>query len=156
MSAPRVRGRGSQLACGRAAAQGQASIEFLLVLAVFFSFLAFILPSLGRVYEAGVFAMDSRAAELFLWKAEAAAGELQNFGEDSSAEVEAEPLGKWEISARGREIFVTVESEELGKRKELSAEMPAEIIFSGRAKTLEGKFKIALVKSGGKISAKFG
>ncbi|MFH1224503.1 MAG: hypothetical protein V1676_01740 [Candidatus Diapherotrites archaeon] len=142
MSAPRVR--------------GQASIEYLLVLAVFFSFLAFILPSLGGVYAAGIFAMDARAAELFLWKAEAAAGELQNFGEGSSRGLEAEPLGKWEISARGREIFVAVESEELGKRKELSAEMPVEIIFSGGAKTMERKFKIALVKSSGKILAKFG
>ncbi|MBU0662048.1 MAG: hypothetical protein ABH854_03935 [Candidatus Diapherotrites archaeon] len=141
---------------GTPSAQGQASIEYLLLVAVFLSFLAFLTPGVVRAYSAGVFGMDVRNAELFLGKATGAADELQSFGTGTSARIEGEPVGEWEISARGQMLYVVVSNEDLARNKELSAELPRGVVFSEPVKMQGKKFVLSLKNTGSGVLAEYG
>jgi len=132
--------------------RGQTSLEYLLVIAAFLSFLLLIVPHMGRVYSAGVFGLDVRNAESFLVSLEGCAGRLSVYGEGSEEILSAKIMTQWEAYCRGNEIFVVVHSSELGKSKELSRELPSGVNFAGGNYAKE--INLAIMKRNGKISIK--
>lgn len=130
--------------------KAQVSIEYLLLLAAFFSFLLLIVPSMGGVYNAGIFGLDARNARSFLNSFESSVKRLSLFGDGSEEIVSAKILTLWRVYSDGEKIFVFVESSELAKSKELSAELSLPVKLNARDYT--GEINILLRKQNGRIS----
>lgn len=132
---------------------GQLSLEYIIILAAFFSFLFFFMPSLYRLYHLAEFSMDVRNAEAFVNSFSNAVNSLAAFENGSEKEQESRILTSWTIYSEGKTIFVVVKSNVLGKSKTLSAEMNAPIQIQRAAHS--GRVKIKLKKEQNIISAEY-
>ena len=107
--------------------RAQLSLEYLLLLAAFFSCLLLFLPLLQKSYAAALFGIDARNASFFSESLAQASRELSVLGEGTAVSIGINPLNPWQISVQGNRLLVSVSSGVLGKTKEFSAElsMPA-------------------------------
>lgn len=130
--------------------KGQLSLEYIIILAAFFSFLALLFPQLERVFYAGIFSTDVKNAENFLHSFENSARLLSVLGEGSEQRISARIFTSWEIYLEGNKLIVLVKSKELGKEKKLSAELNAGISMQKISGT--GGISLKLVKGSRGIS----
>ena len=108
---------------------GQASIEYLLLLAVIISFFSMLVPLLQQSYALSFFAADSIAAKKFTNSLELRAREMSFMGNGSSASIKAKPVEAWFLHAEGKILVVTAKNSFLAKEKSFEAELPSEITF---------------------------
>ena len=111
------------------ALKGQASLEYLLVMAAFLSALALVFPPIVFFYHSALFGLDAASAESFLNSLENNVKELSLLGDNSCLELKASPLNKWTMVSNGMEVRLKVYSPFLKKEKIFSKELPSEIIF---------------------------
>jgi hypothetical protein len=107
--------------------KGQLSIEYLLLLAAFLSFIACIIPLFGTIYNIAVFGIDCNAGKDFLNSVASASGELMLFGEGSERTVESKILTFWELKKEGNVLFLAVNNSALGKQKIFSRKVSENI-----------------------------
>ncbi len=129
--------------------KGQLSLEYLILLAAFLSFLLFLLPYLNTIYHLGIFSADVKNAENFLQSFANSASSLSILGEGLEQSISARILTGWEIYAEGNELFVVVRSSELDKTKQLSTALNTEISMPRLEK--EGELDLKLIKNGSSI-----
>ncbi len=108
-------------------ARAQASIEYLLLLAILLSFFAALAPLMYRTYSLAFYASDVLAAKNFASSLELRAGELSFLGNGSSFQLEARPVNEWLIESDGHELVLRVESKALGVEKTIPLTFPNEI-----------------------------
>ena len=129
--------------------KGQLSLEYLILLGAFLSFLLFLLPHINTVYRLGIFSSDVRNAENFLYRFSTSVNSLSILGEDSEQRIDAKIFTTWEIYAQGNELVVVVKSTKLGKTKKLSVELNTAISMQRLEK--EGELNLLLTKNSGRI-----
>lgn len=128
--------------------KGQLSLEFMLLLAAFLSFLFLLLPAIEEVLRMGSYGVDAKAAELFLNRARQSSERLLAFAEGSTEEIEAFALHEWRLSAGGGEFDVEIGDGEYRKKLGLKASPQLAI----PPFTFTGKFALRLTKEGGFVS----
>ncbi|GEM_PF-2495012 len=129
------------------ACRAQLSLEYLLLLAAFFSVLLLMLPLIQRAYALALFGFDARQAESFSRDFAQKARQLSILSENSVLSIEIQPLQEWQISASGKKLVVSFGSKQLGKTKTIETELFAD--FALFEKTASGKTVLVLEKKGG-------
>ncbi len=103
--------------------KGQVSLEYLIVLAALLMFLAFFVPVLEKLQNAGWFAAETMKAKEFGRELVSAIEETAILGEGTQRILEVKPLSKWEIEANQEGLCVSLHSAELKKSKEICFEL---------------------------------
>lgn len=129
--------------------KAQLTLEYLILLGAILSAFAFITPQIAKFYNAAVFAIDSRNAEILAEKIAGNAEKLSMFEESSIESIKAKPNLKWKLSIEGNKINVLVESKGMEKEKEISRQAKAELeAFEG---VFVKEFRLGMKKESGKI-----
>lgn len=97
--------------------RAQLSLEYLLLLAAFFSVLLLVLPLIARTFELALFGFDSRQAVSFSKEFAETVAQLSILSDGSVLPVEATPMHDWIVSVSGGKLSVSLSSPELGKTK---------------------------------------
>jgi|SRR3989344_6170857 len=134
--------------------KAQTSLEFLIVLAGFFSVLALIVPSTLNLFHASVFALDSKNAENFSQQLLSAIEELGILENGSTKTLSLHPMLEWVVSANNNSITVQVNSEKLEKTKTFNFKTNSDISYF--AHSFFSKSAIKLSKQNGRISIENG
>ncbi|MFH0714139.1 MAG: hypothetical protein V1847_00065 [Candidatus Diapherotrites archaeon] len=95
--------------------RGQASLEFVLVLAAFLAALALILPAIFSLADGIQWWNEARNAQQFAQAVQDGAKELELFGEGSQLGVKGNPQSEWTVSVQGNELEVKAECKGSGK-----------------------------------------
>ena len=109
--------------------RAQVSLDFLLTLLAFLMIFAALLPFSMRAYHAGVFALDSVKAKNFSDSLKSAVSGLRVLGNGSNIQITVNPSLKWGLSAKSKELILSVKSTALGEQKDFSVFFPNSIIF---------------------------
>ena len=120
--------------------RGQLSLEFLLLVAAFFSFLLLMLPAIRDVLQLGSLGVDVKAAELFAHRAKDASQRLLAFGEGSTEEIGALASHEWGLSSQGGRLMVEI-GEGAQSKKLLQVEAAGLEVPDAR---VQGKFWLRL------------
>lgn len=132
--------------------RGQASIEYLIVVAIFLAVLALILPAGLNFYNVAVFYLDTKNAENFAEDLRVNVENLTIYGDGTTREIYARPNGVWNLNVRNGVVKMLVESAVLQQTKEISEKVADEgLELSGK---LTDKFTLILKKENGRISGK--
>ena len=129
--------------------KAQVSLEYLILLAGFFSVLALIIPQTIKLFEASVFALDAKNASAFSQEISAAINELSILEDGSIKSISFSPLLEWNISAQNNSIQIEVINEKIAKNKVFSIQTNTDL-FSFN-KNFSSKSSIKLSKKEGKI-----
>ncbi len=129
---------------------GQASLEFLIVVAAFLSALLVMVPVSQHAYAVAAFGMDVRNAEAFMLRLESASSSLAVLGDGSEETIRADPLGTWHLSFSGNFAVLEVESPTLGKTKRFEISMPVQLYPADMSIGSEQPLKF--IKSRGMVS----
>lgn len=130
--------------------KGQLSLEYMILLAAFFSALLIFMPLLINIQSLGIFAEDVKSAELFLSNIKNSADALLLFGNGSKKSLESPILTSWTISSSQNKLFLKVKSTEPPKEKLLEIELNEPI--SIEEKTFENSISLVLQKESDIIS----
>ncbi len=134
----------------RLCSRGQLSIEYLLLLAAFFSAILVFMPTIASLHANAVFASDMRNAQNFIDQLQNASEKMLVLGSGSQMEVDAQILTSWELGINGAKAILKVESKNIAKSKTLTAELAAPLNFA--QKTFNSDFKLVLKNNNGKIT----
>ena len=129
--------------------KAQVSLEYLLLLGAFFSFLLLFFPLLQQTYYAGIFAFDVRAAQSFSDSFQSSVREFSVLGDGSKRILEASPATEWKIEAEKNILKIEIFQEKLKKKKEIKRELVhpvSPINFSAKK-----PFSVFFEKQDGKI-----
>jgi len=122
--------------CSRA--RGQLSLEYLLLLAVSFSILAFMLPLLQGVYSSALHAMDATNAGRFAASLQQGVDELSFLGDGSKISASPSPFTRWAVYSEGKSLVVSVEGGAYGSARAFRVFFPNDVSF-GRVEFSERK-----------------
>ena len=107
----------------------QVSLEYLIVLAAFFSVLLLFAPLISSIYFNSVFSLDLKQAKSFSLEFKNALKELSVLENGSVKSISFNPLNEWSIKAEGKLLQVEIESKDLKKKKTIETELLQEIVF---------------------------
>ncbi len=110
--------------------KGQISLEFLLLMSAFISFLLLFTPLISKTFFSGIYALDSVKAKNFSDSFIVSARELNSMSNDSKITLNAKPLLKWKISYKNKKLNVVVLLEKYNKQKTFVSEPLNTIPFS--------------------------
>ena len=133
---------------------GQVSLEFLLLLAGFFSVLAIIIPASINLFEVSIFALDARNASIFSEQLSSAIEELSILEDGSMKTLFLNPLLEWRIVSQNNKIVIEVIDEKIGKQKSFIFESNENL--SEFNENFSSKSRIIVEKVDGVISVKNG
>jgi uncharacterized protein (UPF0333 family) len=77
--------------------KGQLSLEFLIILAAFFSILLLVLPFLIQAYDLAELGLNRKTAEIFLSEVKGKTSQLNLLSDGSCFELKVTPIQPWEI-----------------------------------------------------------
>lgn len=126
--------------------RAQLSLEYLILLAAFFSVLLLVLPLVQRTYALALFGFDVRQALSFSREFAETSKQLSILAEKSSMAIEISALHDWTVHADGKKLLVSISSAELGKTKLIESELALET--EKFEKTFNGQQKLVLRKNG--------
>ena len=105
-------------------AKGQASIEYLLLLAALLFFFSMLLPVIQKSYALSFFSTDVISAKRFSTTLEARASEFSFLGDGSTTSLTAKPVGEWTLNSTPDSLTLTVKSGSLNATKLFEAKFP--------------------------------
>ncbi|HLC78880.1 MAG TPA: hypothetical protein VJG83_00480 [archaeon] len=126
--------------------KGQISIEFLVLLAAFISFLSVFVGYFSELENASFFVLDVANAKGFISNIGSGVSALKLFGEGSEMEISALAQSEWEIIQKADMSYLRI------YKKGKSVEVPIEYEIYFDKKKFSGKFSVILKKKNGKIS----
>ena len=129
--------------------RAQLSLEYLLLLAAFFSVLLLMMPLIQRAYALALFGFDARQAVSFSKQFSEAVKQLSVLADDSSFSIEISPLHAWSVSAKEKKLVVFFQSKQLEKTKTIEAELV--MPFAEFTKDFDAKSEIVLKKENGAL-----
>lgn len=130
--------------------RGQLSLEYIILLAAFFSCLLFLIPAINNTIQTAKFGLDVRNAEQFIDDLKLGIERMNVLGEGSSLRLSSNVINHWELKNEEMKLILIVESSELGREKKLEREVNADFsIFPLKA---ENEINLKLVKNSGKVS----
>ncbi|MDO8537364.1 MAG: hypothetical protein Q7S21_00605 [archaeon] len=132
--------------------KAQVSLEFLILLAGFFSVLAITIPASINLFEVSVFALDARNASIFLEQISSTVEELSILEDGSLKTLSFNPMLEWRIVLQNNEIRIEVFGEKIGKQKSFLFRTNENL--SAFSQTFSSKSKIVVSKIDGIISIK--
>ena len=130
-------------------ASAQVSLEYLILLAGFFSVLALIVPQTIKLFEVSIFTLDAKNASAFSQELSSTINELSILEDGSIKTISFTPLLEWRISSQNNIIQIEVIDEKIQKQKLFSIQTNEEIVSF--IQTFSSKSSIKLAKSAGKI-----
>ncbi len=130
--------------------RAQLSLEYMLLLAAFFSAIMVFMPVIAGLHANAVFASDVQNAQNFMNELQSASEKMLILGSGSQITANAKVLTVWELSISGTKALIKVKSESIEKIKTIEAELAAPLEFS--KKTLNSNFTILLKNENGRIT----
>lgn len=130
-------------------AKAQISLEYLILLAGFFSVLALIIPQTIKLFEISVFVLDAKNASAFSQEIFAAINELSILEDGSIKTISFNPLLEWNISSQNNAVQIEVIDEKIGRQKFFSVQTSTEMFSFNQ--NFSAKSSIKLSKNDGKI-----
>lgn len=133
--------------------KAQVSLEYLLLLAALLSVFSVFLISAGNLYQLGLFAVDTRNAQVFSDQLENQIDLLGLLSDGSKKELPASPVSEWEIFYENGFVNVMVENKKLEQSKTFSFPTTSKIriinskIGFGEKVILEKKSGIVLIEN---------
>lgn len=103
------------------------SLEYLLLLAAFFSVLLLMLPLIQRTYALALFGFDARQALSFSKQFSESVKQLSILSDGSALTLEINPMHEWRVAASGKKLAVEVSSKNLEKTKTIETELIADV-----------------------------
>ena len=129
--------------------QGQASLEYLMLLAAVLCFFSALAPLLQNSYALSLYSIDVNNARHFSERLQLKVDEMRLFANGSSSRLMAKPIEEWQLTAKGNSLFISVRSTTLQAEKSFGVEFPNNIVFNDAAITEETAF--LLVKTGNSV-----
>ncbi|MFH1586421.1 MAG: hypothetical protein ABID38_01030 [Candidatus Diapherotrites archaeon] len=130
--------------------RGQLSLEYIILLAAFFSCLLFLVPAINNTVQAAKFGLDVRNAEHFIDDLKLGIERMNVLGDGSSLQISSNVINQWELKNENMKLILIVESSELGRGKKLEREVNAN--FSLLPFRAENEIRLKLEKNSGKVS----
>ena len=130
--------------------RAQLSLEYMLLLAAFFSALLAFIPSISSLHANAVFASDVQNAQNFMNGLESASEKMLILGSGSQLALTARALTVWELGISGPKAILKVKSESIGKSKTIEAELATP--FELGQKTFTAGFRLLLKNENGKLT----
>ncbi len=127
-------------------ANGQASLEFILVLAAFLAALALILPTLFEMADSLLWWNEVANVQSFAQKVQASAKELNVFGNGSRLEIHANPQSEWNLSVHGK--ILKLQAVRKNSAKTFERELALEGMFE---QSFDSAFTLVLRKENNSI-----
>ena len=128
--------------------KGQLSLEFLILLAAFFSVLLLFLPSIAKLHSSSMLALEKKKAVSFAEDLVQAISELQFLSDGSKKLIEINAYLEWQIGIGEKEI--SIEFSDSDKKISVNEILPIELnpaIFS-----CSGKCLFSIQKQNGSIT----
>ncbi len=133
--------------------KGQASLDYILTLAVFFTFIALLMPYFLNFYHSSMFYFDSIEASNFSQNFHSKVEKLTLLGNDSEFEIEANPLEEWVFEIQKNKLIIIIKSSFLKKEKILPTVLNQN--FFSEKRVMKKKTKILLLKKNNHIVLQF-
>ncbi|MBI2529924.1 MAG: hypothetical protein HYW05_02175 [Candidatus Diapherotrites archaeon] len=130
--------------------RAQLSLEYMLLLAAFFSALLVFMPVIASLHANAVFASDVQNAQNFMGGLESASEKMLILGSGSQLELTAKVLTAWDLEISGPKAVLNIRSESAGKSKTIEAELAAPLELGRR--TFTSGFSMLLKNEDGKIT----
>ena len=130
--------------------RAQLSLEYMLLLAAFFSALLVLMPAIASLHANAVFASDVQNAQNFMNGLESASEKMLILGNGSQLALTAKVLTAWELGISGPKAILKVRSESIGKSKTIEAELATPFELS--QKTFTSGFRLLLKNENGKLT----
>ncbi len=130
--------------------RAQLSLEYMLLLAAFFSAIMVFMPVIAGLHANAVFASDVHNAQNFMGGLESASGKMLILGSGSQIALNAQVLTSWELSISGTKALLTIKSGNIGKNKTIEAELAAPLELG--KKTFDSGFTMLIKNENGKIT----
>ena len=129
--------------------RGQASLEYLLVLASLLAVLAFLGPSIENAFQLSLFTVDVKAADAFLDSLQGNARLLSASAPGSTLALNGKTINPWNISSKNQELSLTLSNRSHEKTLHVDA-IPLPI--SPKQFSLEGDYALLLQRTPANIS----
>jgi hypothetical protein len=133
--------------------KGQLSLEYLLLLAAFFSVLLLFVPLISEIYHVGIFGLDARNAKTAAFSIQQTLNDFSLLADGSSKSFKLKPLLEWRISFKGQRMVFSVYSAKLNKEKTFSMSFSSKTVNS--TKTISKETEMLLIKKSGTVLIKY-
>src|SRR3989338_5554173 len=130
--------------------RAQLSLEYMLLLAAFFSALLVFMPVIAGLHANAVFASDVQNAQNFMNGLESASEKMLILGSGSQLALTARVLTLWQLNINGTKATLVLTSESAGKSKTFETELAVPLELG--QKTFTSGFSMLLKNENGKIT----
>ncbi|MBS3057561.1 MAG: hypothetical protein J4415_02930 [Candidatus Diapherotrites archaeon] len=130
--------------------RAQLSLEYMLLLAAFFSALLVFMPVIAGLHANAVFASDVQNAQNFMNGLESASEKMLILGSGSQLALTARVLTLWQLNINGTKATLVLTSESAGKSKTFETELAVPLELD--QKTFTSGFSMLLKNENGKIT----